>query len=75
VKLPKRGPVILSGDLVHLMYSWQNNIVPGFNFDVAASRRSIAAMKDVVASTGAQIWVNHDKEQHASIPKAPAYVE
>jgi glyoxylase-like metal-dependent hydrolase (beta-lactamase superfamily II) len=75
VKLPKRGPVLLSGDLVHLMYSWQNNIVPGFNFDVAASRRSIAAMKDVVAATGAQIWVNHDKEQHASIPKAPAYVE
>jgi glyoxylase-like metal-dependent hydrolase (beta-lactamase superfamily II) len=75
VKLPKRGPVLLTGDAVHLMYSWLNNVVPGFNFDVAASRRSIAAMKDIVAATGAQVWVNHDKEQHASIPKAPAYVE
>jgi len=75
VKLPKRGPVLLTGDLVHLMYSWQNNIVPGFNFDVPASRRSLAAMKELVAYTGAQVWVNHDKEEHASIPKAPAYVE
>jgi N-acyl homoserine lactone hydrolase len=27
------------------------------------------------ANFGAQMWVNHDKEQHASVPKAPAYVE
>lgn len=75
VRLPKRGLVLLSGDMVHLMFSWERNIVPGFNFDVELSRRSIAAMKDYVAKTGAQIWINHDKEQHASIPKAPAYVQ
>jgi glyoxylase-like metal-dependent hydrolase (beta-lactamase superfamily II) len=75
VRLPKRGPVLLSGDMVHLVWSWQNDVVPGFNFNVDESKRSIAVMKDYVAKTGAQIWVNHDKEQHASIPKAPAYVE
>jgi len=75
VRLPKRGPVLLSGDMVHLLYSWENNIVPGFNFDVEASKRSIAQMKEFTAQSGARIWVNHDKEQHAAIPKAPAYVE
>ncbi|MEK6243153.1 MAG: hypothetical protein AABM33_01515 [Pseudomonadota bacterium] len=31
--------------------------------------------KEYAAKTGTQLWVNHDKEQHASITKAPAYVE
>jgi N-acyl homoserine lactone hydrolase len=75
VQLPKTGPVLLTGDLVHLKYSWDHDIVPGFNFDVAKSHESIAAMKELVAKTGAKVWVNHDKELHASIPKAPAYVE
>ena len=37
VRLPKTGPVMLSGDMVHLGYSWQNRIVPSFNFNVAQS--------------------------------------
>jgi N-acyl homoserine lactone hydrolase len=75
VNLPRRGPVLLTGDMVHLVYSWEKSIVPGFNFDVEQSRRTIAQMKDYVAKTGTQVWVNHDKEQHASLPKSPAYVE
>lgn len=75
VRLPKRGSVILSGDMVHLVYSWQNRIVPSFNFNVEQSGRSIDAMKTFAAQTGAQIWVTHDKEQHATIPKSPAFVE
>jgi N-acyl homoserine lactone hydrolase len=75
VRLPKRGPVLLSGDMVHLLYSWNNRVVPSFNFDVAQSGRSIDAMKEYAARTGAQIWITHDKEQHAAIPKAPAWVE
>ena len=75
VRLPRRGPVLLSGDMVHLLYSWENRVVPGFNYDVAASGRSIDAMKEFVKQTGAQIWVNHDREQHLLIPKAPLWVE
>jgi glyoxylase-like metal-dependent hydrolase (beta-lactamase superfamily II) len=75
VRLPKRGPVLLTGDVVHLVYSWEHDIVPGFNFDQAASRRSIAAMKQLVKETGAQVWVNHDREQHNLIPKSPNFVE
>jgi glyoxylase-like metal-dependent hydrolase (beta-lactamase superfamily II) len=75
VRLPKRGPVLLTGDMVHLLYSWNNRVVPGFNYDVAASGRSIDAMKEFVKQTGAQVWVNHDKEQNLLIPKLPIFVE
>ena len=75
VRLPKRGPVLLTGDAVHLVYSWEHELVPGFNFDQAASRRSIAALKQLVKETGAQVWINHDREQHNLIPKSPNFVE
>jgi N-acyl homoserine lactone hydrolase len=75
VRLPRTGPVMLSGDMVHLQYSWENRVVPSFNFDAGWSLRSIDRLKDYAQKTGTRLWINHDKEQHASIPKSPAYVE
>jgi glyoxylase-like metal-dependent hydrolase (beta-lactamase superfamily II) len=75
VRLKKRGPVLLTGDMVHLVYSWDKGIVPSFNYNVEQSRQSIAAMKAFVKETGAQVWVSHDKEQHSLIPKSPNYVD
>jgi glyoxylase-like metal-dependent hydrolase (beta-lactamase superfamily II) len=74
VRLPRSGFVMLTGDMVHLGYSWQNRVVPSFNFDVAQSGYTIDRMKEHAAQFKAQVWINHDKEQHASIPKAPEYV-
>jgi glyoxylase-like metal-dependent hydrolase (beta-lactamase superfamily II) len=75
VRLKRTGPVLLTGDLVHLRYSWDHDIVPGFNFDVKQSHESIARMKALVAETHAQVWVNHDREQHTGIPQAPGFVD
>lgn len=75
VRLPKRGPVMLSGDMVHLRYSWDERVVPSFNFDVEQSRRTIDAMKAYTARTGTQLWINHDREQHATLPKSPQFVQ
>ena len=75
VRLPKRGPVILSGDMVHLLYSWNNRVVPSFNFDIPQSGRTIDEIKAYAQKTGAQLWINHDMEQHAGIPKAPNFVQ
>ena len=75
VKLNKRGPVLLTGDLVHLKYSWDNRVVPGFNFDVAETGRSIDAMKEFVKKTGAEVWVTHDQVQHSLIRKAPFFID
>jgi N-acyl homoserine lactone hydrolase len=75
VRLPRRGPVMLTGDMVHLLYSWNNRVVPSFNFNVEQSGRTIDAMKEYASKAGAQVWITHDKEQHASIPKSPNFVE
>ena len=75
VQLPKTGPVLLSGDMVHLRYSWDNRVAPSFNFDVAQSLRTIDEMKAFVAKTGAKLWINHDYEQSATMTRVPAYVD
>lgn len=75
VRLPKTGPVMLSGDMVHLQYSWTYRVVPSFNFDIPRSMATIDAMKAYAGKTGAKLWVNHDREQNAGVPKAPAFVQ
>ena len=75
VRLPKRGPVILSGDMVHLRENWVNRRVPSFNYDRAQSLQSMEKVARLMAETGAELWINHDKEQSATIPRAPAYIE
>ena len=52
-----------------------HRVVPTFNFDVQQSMRTIDEMKAFAAKSGAQLWINHDMEQHAKIPKAPASVQ
>jgi glyoxylase-like metal-dependent hydrolase (beta-lactamase superfamily II) len=75
VRLPKTGPVLLTGDMVHLQHSWNYRVAPSFNFNVPQSMATIDAMKAYAQRTGSQVWINHDRESHAKIPKAPAFVE
>ena len=75
VQLPKRGAVILSGDMVHLQDNWDQRRVPAFNFDREQSLKSMEKVAGIMAKTGAALWINHDKAQSDKIPKAPAYIE
>ena len=75
VRLPKTGPVMLSGDMVHLQYSWANRVAPSFNFDQKRSVETIDALKAYAEQTRTQLWINHDMEQNAKLPKAPAFVQ
>jgi glyoxylase-like metal-dependent hydrolase (beta-lactamase superfamily II) len=75
VQLPKTGPVLLSGDFVHLRSNWEARRVPSFNYDIEQSVRSVNEMDAFIKTTGAQLWINHDSEQSRAIPKAPAFVE
>jgi glyoxylase-like metal-dependent hydrolase (beta-lactamase superfamily II) len=75
VRLPKRGPVILSGDMVHLQENWTSKRVPSFNYDRDESARSMEKVARVMKETGAELWINHDKAQSDRIPKAPAFIE
>ncbi len=75
VRLPKRGAVVLSGDLTHSEDNWANRRVPVFNFSQEKSRQSMERIAALLKVNKAQLWINHDKVQSAGIPKSPAYVE
>lgn len=75
VRLPRTGPVLLSGDLVHFQYMWEHRIVPSFNVDVERSRASIDRVARLLAEHGAQLWIGHDAEFTARIDRAPRYHE
>jgi len=75
VRLPKSGPVILSGDLVHYMANWDGRRVPSINYNPAQSARSMMMVDELMTKTGAKLWINHDPVQGSSLPRAPAYVE
>jgi N-acyl homoserine lactone hydrolase len=75
VRLPRRGPVILSGDMVHLQDNWTHRRVPAFNFNREQSLQSMEKIAALMKETGAQLWINHDKAQSDKIPKAPLYIE
>jgi N-acyl homoserine lactone hydrolase len=75
VRLPRSGPVLLSGDMVHLVDNWQAKRSPSTNFDQAQTVRSMNEMDALIKATGARLWINHDMEQNRSIPKAPRFVD
>jgi glyoxylase-like metal-dependent hydrolase (beta-lactamase superfamily II) len=75
VDLPKTGPVILSGDVVHFKSNWDNRRVPGFNADKEKSAASMQRVADVMAERHAQLWINHDKPQSDALKRAPDYYE
>jgi glyoxylase-like metal-dependent hydrolase (beta-lactamase superfamily II) len=75
VRLPQTGPVVLSGDVAHYMANWNAKRVPALNFNAEQSARSMQMVEQLLAQTGATLWINHDPEQSKAIPKAPAFVQ
>lgn len=75
VRLPRTGPVLLSGDFVHFRSNWEARRVPSINYSSEQSLRSMNEMDAFIRQTGAKLWINHDAEQSATIPKAPAFVQ
>jgi len=75
VRLPKTGPVLLSGDMVHLKSNWDARRVPAINYSAEETLRSMRQMDAFMHATGAKLWINHDPEQSATLPKAPQFIE
>ena len=75
VKLPETGAVLLSGDMVHLKDNWDAKRVPAINIDKEKSLASMQRMAEVIAQNKAQLWINHDKPQRATMKHAPEYYQ
>lgn len=71
VRLPKSGPVVLSGDLAHFTDNWIHKRVPVFNFDKEASLQAMANMESFLKQTGAKFLIQHDAEQNEKVPHVP----
>ena len=74
VRLPERGAVVLSGDMVHFESNWVHRRIPARNFDKEQTAQSMEKVAALLAREHAQLWINHDKAQSATIAKAPAAV-
>ncbi len=75
VVLAKSGPVLLSGDAVHLRDNWENRRVPSMNTNREQTLVSMQRIASVLETRKAQLWINHDKAQSAQLRYAPAYYE
>jgi glyoxylase-like metal-dependent hydrolase (beta-lactamase superfamily II) len=75
VRLPKTGPVVLSGDLAHFRDNWVHRRSPVQNFSKEQTLASMEKLAGVLGATKAQLWINHDPAETAALPAAPAYVE
>lgn len=75
VKLPRTGPVLLTGDAVHFRDNWDTPRAPVQNFDKEATITSVEKLKKVAATNNAQVWINHDSAQTATLKKSPAFYE
>jgi len=71
VRLPKTGPVLLSGDVVHFEAQVVNNGVPPFNTDRADSLASLDRLNSMAATLHATLVVQHDPADIAKLPAFP----
>jgi glyoxylase-like metal-dependent hydrolase (beta-lactamase superfamily II) len=75
VLLPKTGFIVLSGDAVHFLDNWTNKRVPSMNVNRDQTLASMERLASVLAEKKAQLWINHDKAQSATLRYAPASYE
>ena len=75
IRLPKTGPVVLSGDLYHFAKNRRLRRMPLSNFDREMTLRSMDQIEAFLTRTGATLWIQHDVEQYAKLPHAPASIQ
>lgn len=74
VRLPKFGPVILSGDTVHFNEQVTNNNVPSFNTDRAQSLASMNRLYGIQKDLPATLIIQHEPEHIKLLPAFPQSV-
>jgi N-acyl homoserine lactone hydrolase len=72
VRLKDKGPVVLVGDAAHFHENYQNNGVPGFNFDRAQTIASMERIKEIEKNLKATVIIQHDPRDIGKLPTFPA---
>ena len=71
VRLKEKGAVLLSGDAAHFHENYQNEGVPGFNYDRAQTIASIQRIKQIEKNLKATVIIQHDPRDIGKLPTAP----
>ena len=72
VRLKEKGPVVLVGDAAHFHENYENNGVPGFNYDRAETLASLDRIKKIAANLKATVIIQHDPRDIDKLPAFPA---
>jgi N-acyl homoserine lactone hydrolase len=72
VQLKEKGPVLLTGDLVHFRENYESNGIPSFNFDRAQTAASLDRFKKIATGMKATVVIQHDMRDIAKLPAFPA---
>lgn len=75
VQLPKRGAVLLSGDVVHFRENLESAGVPSFNTDRAQSLASIDRFSKLARNLDATLIIQHEEKDLAKLPVFPEAAE
>ena len=75
LKFAKMGPVLLAGDLYHYPEERTLDCIPSFDTDRNQTRETRKKVEEFLKSTGAQLWIQHDKALHEKLKRAPDYID
>ena len=75
VSLDKTGKILLSGDLYHTRANRKLQRVPTFNTDAEETLVSMKKIEQLLVTSGATLWIEHDKALADTLKKAPQYYD
>jgi glyoxylase-like metal-dependent hydrolase (beta-lactamase superfamily II) len=75
VKLPKTGPVVLSGDLYHYPEERTMNRLPVAEMSAEQTAASRTAVDAFLQRTGARLWIQHDLTAHRRLRLSPEFYD
>jgi N-acyl homoserine lactone hydrolase len=71
VRLPRTGPVLLSGDLYHFTENRTSGGVPGFNTSRSQTTASMARFEAIARNLHAKVIIQHEPADVAKLPLFP----
>lgn len=75
VNLKKTGPTLLAADVAHYKLNLDKRLIPKMNSSEEESKASMSKVETLCRDYDANLWLNHDIEQNATIPHAPAWFD
>ena len=75
VDLPVTGGVLISGDLWHYAAERELDKMPAREAGPGVTAASRASMEAFMRETGAELWVQHEPMEWATLEKSPSYYE